>query len=158
MTTENSKPRVGLLALSLELYEELAPELRAGRERWLRETVLPALDPLAAVHFDRAVFRREDIEATVSNLEAEGVDALLIICLTYAPSQIVLPALQRTRLPIVVWNTQELFAVDESFGNENLFGFMTEEEHRARVDALPDCEDEDEDETKGCFKDFTEGP
>ena len=40
--------------------------------------------------------------------EAAGVDALLVILLTYSPSQLALPALQRTRLPIVIWNTQEL--------------------------------------------------
>ena len=35
--------------------------------------------------------------------------------LTYSPSQLALPALQRTRLPLVIWNTQELLAVDQSF-------------------------------------------
>ncbi len=35
--------------------------------------------------------------------------------LTYSPSQLALPALQRTRLPIIIWNTQELAAVGPSF-------------------------------------------
>lgn len=109
------RPKVGLLALTLELYETLVPELRASREAWLRRTVLPALQPHTDVLFEAAVFRREDIEATVARLEAEGADALLVILLTYSPSQFALPALQRTRLPIVIWNTQELLAVDESF-------------------------------------------
>jgi L-arabinose isomerase len=110
------KPRVGLLALTLELYEQLAPELRGARERWLREAVLPALEPIANVRFDRAVFRREDVDAAVADFESAGVDVLLVLALTYSPSQIALPALSRTRLPIVIWNTQELFAVTERFG------------------------------------------
>jgi len=109
------RPKVGLLALTLELYETLVPELRASREAWLRRSVLPALAPHADVLFDTAVFRREDIEGAVTRFEASGVDALLVILLTYSPSQLTLPAFQRTRLPIVIWNTQELLAVDKSF-------------------------------------------
>lgn len=109
------KPRVGLLALTLELYEELLPHLRTDREAWLRRALLPALEPLAEVQFDRAVFRREEIDAEVRRLERAGADALLVVCLTYSPSQIVLPALKRTSLPIIVWNTQELEAVDDGF-------------------------------------------
>jgi len=115
MTNPSKKPRVGLLALTLELYEELLPELRADREGWLRRALLPALGPQADVEFHRAVFRREEIEAEVRRLEQAGVDVLLVVCLTYAPSQVVLPALKRTGLPIVVWNTQELAAVDGTF-------------------------------------------
>ena len=109
------RPKVGLLALTLEFYETLVPELRASREAWLRRAVLPALQPHAEVMFEAAVFRREDIEAAVASFEANGADALVVILLTYSPSQLALPALQRTRLPIVIWNTQELQAVNESF-------------------------------------------
>ena len=56
----------------------------------------------------------------VSEYESAGVNALLVIFLTYAPSQIALPALQRTRLPIVVWNTQELSAVNGNFDWEKM--------------------------------------
>jgi len=111
----NVRPQVGLLALTLELYETLAPGLRASREAWLQRDLLAALRPHADVRFTGAVFRREEIEAAVARFEAEGVDALLVVLLTYSPSQLVLPALQRTRLPIVIWNTQELPAVDQSF-------------------------------------------
>ncbi len=31
------RPRIGLLALTLDLYETLAPALRASREAWVRE-------------------------------------------------------------------------------------------------------------------------
>ena len=111
----NVRPQVGVLALTLELYETLAPGLRASREAWLRRDLLPALRPLADVQFPGAMFRREDLEAAVARFEAEGADALLVILLTYSPSQLVLPALQRAHLPIVIWNTQELPALDQSF-------------------------------------------
>lgn len=104
-----------MLALTLELYESLVPELRVDREQWLCRAVLPKLSRVADVLFDRAVFRREDVDATVAQYESSGLDALLVICLTYSPSQIALGALRRTRLPIVLWNTQELLAVGDDF-------------------------------------------
>ncbi|MFH1919910.1 MAG: hypothetical protein ABIP48_08510 [Planctomycetota bacterium] len=120
MTDASAKPRVGLLALTLELYESLAPDLRGSREQWLKDTVLPALAPIADVEFRGAQYRREDVDAAVAQFEHSGVDALLVLCLTYSPSQISLAALKRTHLPIVVWNTQELFAVTESFGTSEM--------------------------------------
>ncbi len=120
MGEEAGRPRVGLLGLTLELYESLSPALREGREGWVRRAVVPALDPAAEVSFPGAAFRREDVERQVDRFEAEGCDALLVMLLTYSPSQIALPALKRTRLPIVVWNTQELFSVDEDFDDARM--------------------------------------
>ena len=110
-----AKPRVGLLALSLELYEELAPDLRVGRERWIREAILPKLSESADVLFDEIVFTRDGISRTIRRFENEDVDALLVICATYSPSQLAIRPLQKTTLPILVWNTQELFSVDRDF-------------------------------------------
>lgn len=109
------RPRIGLLALTLELYETLAPGLRESREAWVRREILPTLELSADVLFGGAVFRREAIERVIAGLEAEGVDALLVLLLTYSPSQLALPALKRTKLPIVIWNTQELESVTTSF-------------------------------------------
>jgi L-arabinose isomerase len=114
------RPKIGLLALTLELYESLAPEARRQREEWVRRELLPALERSVSVEFDGAVYRRGDIERAVRGFEAAGVDALLVVLLTYAPSQIALPALRSTRLPIVVWNTQELLAVDEMYSFDTM--------------------------------------
>ena len=110
------RPRIGLLALTLELYETLAPGLREKREAWVRRDILPALTGMADVVFPGAVFRRGDVEAAVAQFEAQHVDAIVVLLLTYSPSQVSLPALSRTRLPIIIWNTQELLAVDADFG------------------------------------------
>lgn len=120
MPTSPLRPKVGLLALTLELYETLAPELRPDREAWVRREILPALSPTADVLFDRAVFRAEDIAAAVARFEAAQADAVLVLLLSYAPSQVSLPTLKQTRLPIVIWNTQELFAVDQAYALPDL--------------------------------------
>ena len=114
--SQTALPKVGLLALTLEYYETLAPGLREGRVAWLRRDVLPARAPMAEVRFAGACFRREEVDAAVAKFEADGVDAILVIMLSYSPSLITLPALQRTRLPVLVWNTQELWAYDATSG------------------------------------------
>ena len=75
----SAKPTVGLLALTLELYESLVPGLRVERETWLTASVLPALSAVADVRFEGAAFRREDMERSVRQFEADGVDALQIV-------------------------------------------------------------------------------
>lgn len=120
MEQQLKRPRIGVLAVTLELYERLSPGLRERGEDWLRRHVLPPLASIAEVRFPRAAYRREDIEAIVADHEMAGCDAIVVICLTYSPSQIILPALQRTKLPILIWNTQELYAVDESYNAEKM--------------------------------------
>jgi L-arabinose isomerase len=120
MTQASARPRVGILALTLELYETLLPGVRQDREHWLRTAVLPALATVADVAFDRAAYTAEDVEQIVRGHEAAGCDALLVVCLTYSPSGIALPELRRTRLPIAIWNTQELAAVDEAFDGDKM--------------------------------------
>ncbi len=120
MSQTGPRPKVGLLALTLELYESMSPGLREDREQWVREDILPALGEFADVIFPGAVYRRGDVEAAVSKFEAEGAEALLVMLLTYSPSQLPLSALKRTTLPIMIWNTQELFSVGEGFTGDDM--------------------------------------
>ncbi len=120
MSAGAERPTIGLLGLTLEFYETLAPQLRPDRERFVRERLVPNLAGTADVRFDGAAFRREDVERAVLGFEADGADAILVVLLSYAPSLIAADALRRTRLPIIVWNTQELSAVDASYGDAEL--------------------------------------
>ena len=120
MDKPQGKPRIGILALTLEFYEQAEPGLLENREAWVRAEMLPALEAVADVSFTKAVSRREEIDEMVAGYEAAGVDALLVVCLTYSPSQLSLPALKRTRLPIMLWNTQELFGIVPDFNGSKL--------------------------------------
>ncbi len=114
------RPKVGLLGLTLEFYEALAPSIRKERDAWVRREVLPALKSQARIEFSGAVFRSEDIESRVREFETAGCEAILVILLTYSTSHSSLQALQSTRLPILIWNTQELFAITPEFGSPEL--------------------------------------
>ncbi len=115
-----NKPRVGLLGLTLDFYEKYDPALRLSREAFVREKIVPALTPIADIRFDGGLFSAERVEQVVRGYESDGIDVLLVILLTYSPSLISSPALKRTRLPIVVWNVQELWAIDEKYGDKEL--------------------------------------
>lgn len=114
------RPKTGLLGLTLEFYETLAPAIRHQRDAWVRAEVLPALKPHARVEFSGAVYRAEDIEARLREFEAKGCEVILVILLTYSTSHASLQALQATRLPILIWNTQELHGITPDFGSPEL--------------------------------------
>jgi len=118
--TAQPGPMIGLLALSLELYEQLAPALCDQRQRWIRDRLLPTLSRVADVRFTEIVCRREQIEREVREFESIGVDGIMVVCASYSPSQLSLPALLRTRLPLLIWNTQELREVNGQFTGDQM--------------------------------------
>jgi len=117
---KTQQPKIGILALTLELYETLAPGVREDREQWLHRDVLPALARFVDVEFQSAVYSASGIRAEVNRLEQSGVDAIAVMMLTYAPSELAVAPLKSTRVPLIVWNIQELFAVDENYDADAL--------------------------------------
>lgn len=115
-----TKPKLGILALTLELYETLSPGVREYREKWLRDVVVKKLGQYVDVEFRNAVFTRRDMDSEVDRLEQAGIDAICVVFLTYAPSQLVLPALKNAKRPIIVWNIQDLFGVDAHYDDQAL--------------------------------------
>jgi len=115
------RPRIGLLGLTLEFYEEGFPQVRRERENWVRREVLPRLRKAGVdIRFEGAAFTAEAVERQIQAFEASGCDALLVMLLTYSTSLTALTALQRTRLPLLIWNTQELFAITPAFSSADL--------------------------------------
>lgn len=86
---------MGILALTLELYESLRRTSARTCEQWLRSQVLEKLHLQADTEFRRAVYSKKSVEAEVRRLEQRKVDALIVVFLTYAPSQIVSPGIVR---------------------------------------------------------------
>jgi len=119
---ESKKAKVGLLGLMLELYD-LIPGLKSEMAEFADELVT-TLSPFADVEFPGVCNTREKVEQAVARFEADGKDLILVVLLTYAPSYIALPALRNTRLPILIFNTQQLFAV-----TQETLGYDTTKNH-----------------------------
>jgi L-arabinose isomerase len=109
--TATRKAKVGLLGLMFELYDIL-PELKPAMAEFAQELV-GTLSSFAEVDFPGVCTTREQVEQAVVGFEADNKDLIIVVLLTYAPSHIALPALTRTRLPILIFNTQRLYAITQ---------------------------------------------
>ncbi len=119
---EAKKARVGLLGLTLKLYDlypDLKPRMVAFADR-----LVDTLSSFADVRFPGVCDTREQVDQAVAAFEAEDRDLIIVVLLTYAPSHIALPALLHTRMPFLVWNTQQLYAI-----NQNTSAQETTENH-----------------------------
>ena len=102
--------KVGLLGLMFDLYDAW-PELKPALAGFAAE-VASIMAPFAEVDFPGVCTTRSDVEQAVAGFEVASTDLLIVVLLSYAPSHIALPALLRTRLPILILNTQQLDGVN----------------------------------------------
>ncbi len=105
------KAKIGLLGLMLELYDRI-DWLKPDMSRFAEE-LSATFAPFAEVDFPGVCNTREQVDQAVARFERDERDLIVVVLLTYAPSHIALPALQRTHLPILIYNTQGLREVTE---------------------------------------------
>ena len=107
---EPGQARIGLLTLFFDLYlpsgKQLLEELRAFAGQ-----VAGRIGEFAEVIHPGVCINRAEVDRATRQFEAEDVDLIVVVFLTYAPSLYVLPALQRTRRPVLLWSTQQLYAI-----------------------------------------------
>jgi L-arabinose isomerase len=99
------KPRIGLLGIMQELYDDMLPgitERQAGFARQIAERVAGAAD----VVFPRPARTREDVEAILAELRGAGVDGIAIVMLTYGPAMRTVRGLLESPLPLALLNVQ----------------------------------------------------
>ena len=108
------KARVGLLGLMFKLYERF-PGLKEDLSGFANE-IVETMSPYAEVIFPGVCDTRELVNEAVSKFENEKVDLLMVMLLSYAPSHIALPALSKTKLPILIFNTQKEYAITQDTG------------------------------------------
>ena len=99
-----ARPRIGLLGVMQELYDEMLPGI-TERQAGYAQAIGSKLSSVADVQVAPPARNREDVERTVRAFEAEGVDGLLVVMLTYGPAMRV-RALADSRLPVCLANVQ----------------------------------------------------
>jgi len=102
--------QIGMLALMLDEYDKSFPDLKMERAEFARQLACE-LQPAVTVDFREVADTREKVEEQVRLFEANDYDGILVVFLTYAPSLIAAPVLARSRLPVVVWNTQPAWRI-----------------------------------------------
>jgi L-arabinose isomerase len=115
----NRKPRIGLLGIMQELYDDMIPGITDHQAAYAGR-VAQRLSDLAEISFTRPVCNREDIEAGVREMALAGVDGIMIVMLTYGPAMRTVRALMDTPAPLLLANIQPERAVTAAWDMADL--------------------------------------
>jgi L-arabinose isomerase len=99
------KPKIGLLGIMQELYDEMIPGITEHQAQYASR-VAGGLSDAADVVFTRPARNRDDVEAIVRELVARDVDGIMIVMLTYGPAMRTVRALLDVRVPLLLANIQ----------------------------------------------------
>jgi L-arabinose isomerase len=103
-------PRIGLLGIMQELYDEMIPGITDHQAAYAAE-VAERLRGSAEVIFTRPARNREDVEAVARELQANEVEGIAIVMLTYGPAMRSVRALLESPVPLALLNIQPERAV-----------------------------------------------
>jgi L-arabinose isomerase len=106
----NGKPRIGLLGIMQELYDDMIPGITEHQAEYAGR-VAERLKDTAEVIFTRPARDREDVEAITRELVGNRVDGIAIVMLTYGPAMRTVRALMETPVPLLLANIQPERAV-----------------------------------------------
>jgi L-arabinose isomerase len=101
----NRSPRIGVIGIMQELYDDMLPGITERQSGYLSE-LAASLRDVAECVVEPPARNRADIDRVMREYEYQGVDGVLIVMLTYGPGQRVARALGGTRLPLCLANTQ----------------------------------------------------
>jgi L-arabinose isomerase len=99
------QPRIGLLGIMQELYDDMIPGITEHQAQFAR-SVVQQLAGEAEVLFTRPARNREDVEAIVRELVEHRVDGIAIVMLTYGPAMRTVRALLEAPVPLMLANIQ----------------------------------------------------
>jgi len=99
------QPRIGLLGIMQELYDDMIPGITEHQARYA-ESVAQRLAGVADVKFTRPARNREDVESVTRELVAADVDGIAIVMLTYGPAMRTVRALTQVPVPLLLANIQ----------------------------------------------------
>ena len=115
----NRLPKIGLLGIMQELYDDMIPGITDHQAAYARE-LAGRLSPAAEVVFLRPARNRDDVEAVTRELLAAGCDGIMIVMLTYGPAMRTVRALLENPLPVLLANVQPEGAVTEHWDMADL--------------------------------------
>jgi L-arabinose isomerase len=102
-----------------ELYDEMIPGITEHQAAFA-ERVRDRLADVVEVVFRRPARNRDDVEAVLRELQAEGVDGITIVMLTYGPAMRTVRALLENTLPVLLANIQPERSVTQAWNMDDL--------------------------------------
>ena len=105
MSHAQRQPKIGLLGIMQELYDDMIPGITDHQAEYARN-VTKQLSGVAEVLFPRPARNREDIESISRAFVDDGVDGVAIVMLTYGPAMRSVRALMDLPVPLLLANIQ----------------------------------------------------
>jgi L-arabinose isomerase len=99
------KPRIGILGIMQDLYDEMVPGIAERQEGYARE-IAEHLADVGEFIPSKAIKYREDAERAMREFENAGIDGLMVVMLTYGPAMRVARLLAEARMPVLMANIQ----------------------------------------------------
>lgn len=122
------QPRVGIVPLYLDLYDQVKPEFRPRMEAFARQVAQRLSAGGLAVEVGAVCCVRAEAEKAVADVVSRGVDLLATLHLSYSPSLESVDALAASQLPLLLLDTTpapsfaEEATVDDMFRNHGIHG------------------------------------
>lgn len=117
--TTGATPRIGMLGIMQELYDEMIPRITEHQAVFARELVA-RLAPAAEVVFTEPARNQDDVERILKDLLGRGLDGVMIVMLTYGPAMRTVRALKECPLPVLLANIQPEPVVTDAWTMDDL--------------------------------------
>jgi hypothetical protein len=98
-------PRVGLLGIMQELYDDMIPGI-TDTQGGYAQRIADQLEDVVDVTFQEPARNRQDIERQMRAFNEEGLDGVLLVMLTYSPAMRTVRALSENELSVMLANVQ----------------------------------------------------
>jgi L-arabinose isomerase len=99
------KPRIGILGIMQDLYDDMIPGIAQRQEGYAAELAAHLADVGEFIP-SKAIKYREDAQRAMREFEHSDLDGVLVVMLTYGPAMRVARLLSESRLPICLANIQ----------------------------------------------------
>jgi len=99
------KPRVALLGIMQELYDDMLPGITEHQGQYAQR-IADHLSDVVDVTFPGPARNRQDIERHVRSFNENGLDGIIIVMLTYGPALRTIRAFTENQLPVMLANVQ----------------------------------------------------
>lgn len=135
----NQRPRIGMLGIMQELYDDMIPHITEHQAEFARE-LGARLAPVADVVFTRPARNRADVEEVVKDLVGRDLDGIMIVMLTYGPAMRTVRALLENPLPVLLANVQPeptvtaAWTMDDLTYNQGIHGAQDQSNAMLRAD------------------------
>ncbi|MCM8815959.1 MAG: hypothetical protein NC913_00350 [Candidatus Omnitrophica bacterium] len=108
------KPVIGILGLTAKLYKDKFPDYVKDLEKKYKAFIRESFKSVEIAEFCFA-YEKTMVEKAYKRMLDLDVDGIVIVFFSYSPSMIVAPVIEKNEIPILLWNTQQLFKIGKNF-------------------------------------------